>query len=376
MGLITENGIYLLAETIGWFSSMMEAFVVMKLSPEGKLEWAKVYGAYEPPMRPVGIEIIEDRKVLVLVAWKEPTLYWIDENGNITRGLLVKVPTYGYNLKDLAIDGNEIYLAGAIKPDLYEPFLIKLSGEGSLLWSKKFPNSGETFIQLIPARDSIYVLGYAGSSFQEGKDYKRHAWILNFDKNGKLRWHVLLGDTMGYNKLGGIAVGDYLYLFYFRNVFMKKDIVSLALGKDGSTPPCDADRPKLEIENLEISLKFIKPPQMDTPLIEEFDVKSSTRDLHLIVSEACSGDLQASPSLGQTKKTTTTNPSSPTYSKTTTSPTQTSPKITIITSPHITSTAQIPEEKTPKPTESEKKGICGPAGLVFFVIIPLIHKRY
>ncbi|MBP1911098.1 hypothetical protein [Thermococcus stetteri] len=72
---VTEDGIYVLAETIGWFSSSGDASVLMKLSPDGKLECARVYGAYTPPMRPVGIEPLGNGQVLLLVAWKKLTLY-------------------------------------------------------------------------------------------------------------------------------------------------------------------------------------------------------------------------------------------------------------------------------------------------------------
>ncbi|MBP1911097.1 hypothetical protein [Thermococcus stetteri] len=151
------------------------------------------------------------------------------------KGLRVDVSTYYYILTDLARDGNRVYLTGAVKPKLYEPFLIALSTDGELIWAEKFPNSGEKFVQLVSG-GSIYVLGYAGATLQEGKDYNRHVWVLSFDGSGKLKWQALLGDSLLDDRLGGIAVGDYVHVFYFRNVYKKRAIVSLALGKDGSVP--------------------------------------------------------------------------------------------------------------------------------------------
>jgi hypothetical protein len=363
---VTEKGIYVLARTIGWFSSMGEAAVLLKLSPDGKLEWAKVYGAYNPPMTPVGIEPLESGQVLMLVAWKKPTLYWIDEKGNVTKGLRVDVPTYEYLLTDLVRDEGRVYLTGAVKPKLYEPFLMALSTDGKLIWAEKFPNSGERFVQLVPSGDSIYVLGYAGATLQEGKDYRRHIWVLSFGKDGKLKWQALLGDSLWDDRLGGLAIGDYVYVFYFRNIYKKRAIVSLALGKDGSIPsPCSADRPKLMAKGLNVTSQIIGAPKTDTPRIDEFDdVEVRTEDISLGVGKACSGGSFPTTSTSSRQITTSTG-QSPTSTRT-------------ITATPLSSRSPSPStssEEKPREATKKRKGICGPALFVPLALLPAAVRR-
>ncbi|WP_456366732.1 CGP-CTERM sorting domain-containing protein [Thermococcus sp.] len=354
--LITNGGIYILAQSISW---QRPVTVLIKLSPNGTVIWAKSFTTADIGAKPIGIELSLDGKVLMLVSVLRPLLFWLDENGNITKGIAVSLNDE-YILKGLLVRDGKAYVIGSIKPKLYEPFILALSADGKPLWAEKFPKTGYTFASLL-SDGNFYILGSAGSTLQEGgSDYRRHVWVLSLDENGNPRWNLVTGDSMIEDELGGISLGDYVYVTYYRNFLMNPGLVFLAITKNGSTP-CQANSPELKPKPFDVTTESAGPIKGGKAIVNELPLDVKLEKIDLSEKNLCS----SAGASGSKTSTTTYTHSRPSNSSSTTP------------SPETSTASTSSRETSPTSTASttEKGGICGPAFLVVLSLLSLLHRR-
>ena len=356
--LVTNSAIYILAQSISW---QRPVTVLIRLASDGTLLWARSFTTADIGAKPIGIELSPDGRVLMLVSVLRPLLFWIGENGNITKGIAVNLP-HGYILTGLLVKDGKIYIAGSLKPELYEPFLLALDGNGNPLWAEKFPKSGYTFVSFI-LKEDFYILGSAGSTLQEGgSDYRRRVWVLSLDGSGKPRWNIVTGDSMIDDRLGGIAVGDNVYVTYYKNFLMDPGLVFLAIGKDGSLV-CQANNPELRTQKFSVSTESIGSIKSENAIVSASTLNAETKKLNLSKKGLCS----------EVKPTSTSKPKSTTSTVHRQTGTSTSPKIKVTTS----SPSRSSTTGTPGPSTSEEKGkTCGPAFFAVLSLLPLLRRRF
>ena len=361
--LVSQDGIYILAQSISW---QRPVTVLLKLSTDGTLVWAKRFTTADIGAKPIGIELSPDGKVLMLVSVLRPLLFWLDENGNITKGIAVNLNNE-YILKGLLVKDGKVYIIGAIKPELYEPFILALSGDGKPLWAEKFPKTGYTFVSLL-SDGNFYILGSAGSTLQEGgSGYHRHVWVLSLDGGGKPRWNIVTGDSMIDDRLGGISLGDYLYVTYYRNFLMDPGLVFLAITKDGSTP-CQAENPELKAQSFDVSTESAGPIKTGKAMVKALPLEVKLEKLDLSEKNPCSGNLMSS----SLKPRTSTTSTAYTHSRSSTSASTSSSSLSEIST---ASTSSRETSSTSPTSTAEKGGICGPAFLVVLSLLPLFRRR-
>ena len=363
--LVTNQSIYILAQSITW---QRPVTVLLRLSLNGTLLWAKSFTTTDVGAEPVGIELSPNGELLMLVSVMRPLLFWLDGNGNITKGIAINL-WETYLLNGLLVKDGNIYIIGSIKPKLYEPFILALDSDGKPLWAEKFPKSGYTFLSLHFDGD-FYILGNAGSALQEGGDeYRRHVWVLSVDRNGKPRWNVVTGDSMVMNELGGIALGGLVYVTYYRNFMMDPGLVFLAIDRGGLVP-CPADTPELNPEVFDVSTEIAGPIKIGEAIVDSLPLKVELRKLNLSKKNLCPGEGMSIPSPEPGSKTSTTSPIPYTQSGSSAPSTR---ETTSSLRPSGTSTVGNSSPKTS--STAEKSGICGPAFIVVFSLLPLLRRR-
>ncbi|WP_297487619.1 CGP-CTERM sorting domain-containing protein [Thermococcus sp.] len=359
--LVSRESIYILAQSISW---QRPVTVLIKLSPNGTVIWTKSFTTADIGAKPIGIELSPDGRVLMLVSVLRPLLFWLDENGNITKGIAVSLNDE-YILKGLLVRDGKAYVIGSIKPKLYEPFILALSADGKPLWAEKFPKTGYTFVSLL-SDGNFYILGNAGSALQEGgSDYLRHVWVLSLGENGNPRWNIVTGDSMIDDRLGGIAVDDNVYVTYYRNFLMNPGLVFLAITKDGSTP-CQANSPELKPKPFDVTTESAGPIKSGKAMVKALPLEVKLEKLDLSKKNPCSGSLTASSSKPKTSTTSTAYTHSRSSNSSSTTP-----------NPETSTASTSSRETSPTSTASttEKGGICGPAFLVVLSLLSLLHRR-
>lgn len=215
------NGVF--AQRPGGFSD----FWVLKLSPDGELEWQKFYGGSGDDY---GMSLVEsdgggyvvcgrsgsnDQQVSGNHGGLDLWLLRIDPTGNL---LWQKCFGGGYNefggLLEKTSDGN--YIIGGFQAQTgsnniltadFEAYVLKVDTNGNEIWHKTYGGSYyEDIKRIIPTTDGGYI--FAGTTKSNDKDvagnhpnaieqngYHFDEWIVKLDAVGNITWQIPLGGS-------------------------------------------------------------------------------------------------------------------------------------------------------------------------------------
>ncbi|MGC8893504.1 MAG: hypothetical protein ACP5QG_01495 [candidate division WOR-3 bacterium] len=143
--------------------------ILLRVDHDGNLRWCKVFGGpgYDTGHR---VGILGDT---IIVVGRDGSngggilLFATDTLGNLLWARLLRATGYEYPL-GLTVDGESIYVSGK-HTNGGPAFLLKLSSDGTIIWSKYLGgNSSDGIWVLYPAAGQIIGLGYT-SSFGFGR---------------------------------------------------------------------------------------------------------------------------------------------------------------------------------------------------------------
>jgi len=228
----TEDGNYIGAGWTKSFGAGKMDFWVIKLDTDGNILWEKTYGG-EGKEQAWSVDVTKDGGYIVaggtLSFGAGGADYWViklDSNGNIQWQ-----KTYGGSKDDGGggeyeefvvrvlqdVDGNYVVAGESFSfgkgGDIW---LLKLDGEGNILWQKAYGGSEEEYMwAFAEASDGGYIIPGLTESFSV--DFIGDTWVLKLDKDGNIKWQKVYGVSdywdealcVGATEDGGCLVGAY-----------------------------------------------------------------------------------------------------------------------------------------------------------------------
>ncbi len=185
---------------VGWTNSTGaggEDALVMKLSPDGGVIWAKTYGgaqddeAWAVAVAPNGDIIVAGYTSSFGAGSSDIWVLRLDENGNVKWQ-----KTYGGNNWDVAIamavaPNGDILVAGdtgSFGVDFTDFWVLRLDGNGNVKWQKIFGKGNARAIIVAPDGD-IVVAGDTDIFGAGSADI----WVLRLDADGNVKWQKTYG---------------------------------------------------------------------------------------------------------------------------------------------------------------------------------------
>lgn len=195
--------------------------IAIKTDSNGELEWAKTFGGTSDEIGNSVLALSDGSSIVVGSAFSSDgdisynagfSDFWIlklDSDGN-----LLWEKTYGGSGEDRAKkviqtqDGNFAILGTAFSTDgdISNPlggvdfWLIKIDGNGNLLWEKSFGGSsadqGSDLIETTSGELIITGEVLSNNGNVSGNHGFTDAWVAKLDSNGNLLWQNALGGTM------------------------------------------------------------------------------------------------------------------------------------------------------------------------------------
>jgi hypothetical protein len=198
----TSDGGYIATGTS--HSHRLENALVLKLHPQGNIQWAKAYGGPEAEgfndikQTPDGGFIAVGGIATKGTSWTEPLDLWVVKlypDGGIewqksysSIGQVYARDSYGVSVQ-LASDGG--YAVGGVYFESYgygvgnKAWIMKLDTQGNIIWQKTYGGYNSDLISsMAMTDDGGYVLSGISSSFWEC--CSGHHWILKLDGNGNV----------------------------------------------------------------------------------------------------------------------------------------------------------------------------------------------
>ncbi len=177
-----------------------EDFLVIMLSPDGKVIWQRTYGGKSWDY---AISVAVSRGGEIAIGGSSGSfggawLLLLNDSGKI----LGQFKYAGMSINALEFDGNYIIAAGRYG---LNGMIMKLSKNGSVIWSYVINNTGVTAPSSLKvlSNGDILVAGTT-SGFGSGQD---DFWLAEFNPKGKLVWQKAYGGK-GEDILYGMAVHD------------------------------------------------------------------------------------------------------------------------------------------------------------------------
>ena len=266
----TSDGGYAVAGCTESYGSGLTDLLVFRLAPNSIPIWSKAFGgtSFE-----CANSIVQTSDGGFAVVGKTPTFgagnYDILVLKLSSDGSLEWARTFGGSLNDYATsivqapDGGYV-VAGYTKnfgAGSYDAIILKLSSDGSLEWAKTFGGSGDDRVNsILQTSDGGYALAGVTSSFGAGY---YDVFLLKLSSDGSLEWAKTFGGSGGdyANSLIQTSDGGYAIAGYTENFGAGYyDILVLKLGPDGSYPGCDYLRDcSPEVEDVTSQIQVSSP---------------------------------------------------------------------------------------------------------------------
>lgn len=221
----TADGGYIVAgysefsggDITGYSSTMalMDLWVV-KMKSNGAIEWQKCLGSdkgqetgADVRQTPDGGYIVlgsstsKDCNVTVTNSGFDFWLVKLSPNGDIVwdKSYGANGHEYAYSV-DLTPDGGYILGGNTLVNGVdMDAFVVKVDGQGNLLWQKSIGGAGEDNAQSVRATSDggCIMAGYnsePNGGLITGNHGKRDCWIVKFDATGNIQWQKSLGGSM------------------------------------------------------------------------------------------------------------------------------------------------------------------------------------
>gem|GEM_PF-2125363 len=214
-GQQTADGGYIVTGRTALFAAGGSDIWVIKLDPEGNVEWEKTFGCMEKDYRasqtPQTVQQTADGGYIVLGHSEQSStsalcadLFAIklDAAGNVEwKKAFINANSHGANLGDIrqTADGGYIVASAMdvvteiIEEDLW---IIKLDPEGSIEWEKTYGGMEDHRGTQIPAAirqtpEGGYIM--AGSSYSFDEQGSGKFWFLKLDSDGNIEWEAGYG---------------------------------------------------------------------------------------------------------------------------------------------------------------------------------------
>jgi uncharacterized repeat protein (TIGR02543 family) len=195
----TADGGYIVAGYTGSFGDVYADFWVLKLDPDGKVEWEKTYGgrgedvAYCIRQTADGGYIVAGYTDSFVGANYDLWVLKLDLNGNIEWQKTYKVEgTYNVDIPyaiQQTTDGGYIVAVGTMGYG-YGVWILKLSSSGDIEWQKVYGGAkAETAYSIQQTTDSGYIV--AGETWPTSST--RNAWVLKLSSDGAIEWQKTYG---------------------------------------------------------------------------------------------------------------------------------------------------------------------------------------
>ncbi len=257
-------------------------FLVFKLSADGSVEWAKSFS--REPWSKLGaithtsdggllvvgsVEFLKQENYPLLVIKFSPngSVEWVKSLGGNEDYVHFAAPTSDGGV--ILIGETKSFGAG-----YYDAFVLKLSSDGSVEWAKTFGKEwGEWVSGAVQTSDGGYAL--AGTMWVTDVEDVA-AFLLKLSSDGSLEWTKLFHpDTVeGATSIvqtsdGGYAVAGWVDT----SASGEKDVFLLTLSADGSYPDCIEDFP------LEVTSPEVGSSPLDTLTLSDVSLVTSTHTL-------------------------------------------------------------------------------------------------
>jgi len=184
---------------------------VVKLNPNGDVEWSKVYDGKGSDW---GSAVAVDEGENIVVAgtsdsfgngYEDVWVLKLKENGSV-----VWQKTYGGSNNDealgVAVDGDGgVVVVGrtwSFGANITDGWVLKLTPEGNVEWGEAYGGNGSNAFKsaAVGPNGEVYVAGYVETP--NGEEY---AWLLELNPNGKAAWQGTFGN--GSDVANDVAVG-------------------------------------------------------------------------------------------------------------------------------------------------------------------------
>ena len=199
----TDDGGYILAGKTAYPSAggkITIEFLVLKLSPDGSVEWQKTYGGkYSEQARSIQ-QTIDGGYIVAGATWSfgiRPQELWVLKLG--ADGNIEWQKTYGGYYGDAAYsiqqtgDGGYIVAGGTMSFGQIEmdSWVLKLSPDGSVEWQKTYGGEGSDLADSVrQTNDGGYIVAGSTESFGAGQG---DLWVLKLKPNGVIEWQKTYG---------------------------------------------------------------------------------------------------------------------------------------------------------------------------------------
>lgn len=200
--LATNDGNFILVGVTQSSGNGMKDVHILKINPNGDLLWEKTMGG---PLDDTPISIIETSNNEFCIAGttesfgagsRDIYLMWINQNGGTIREKYYGGTDIDGSTKLMEIENNELMLYGytanfgATSRDLY---LMKLSGTGDSLWSKRYGGSDyEESQDFVRTPSGDYILhGHSAST-----DPIHDMFTVKIEEDGTVIWEKNYGGAM------------------------------------------------------------------------------------------------------------------------------------------------------------------------------------
>lgn len=215
---------------------------LMKLDISLDTIWTKLYGG---PMQDYGHMVEETSDYGYIIAGRSyTTVYpesgdaWViktDDNGDT-----LWTKKYGGNDEDIffaLVETDDGYIfAGqtwSFDAQLIDMYVVRTDDEGEVIWSNLYGGEGADYAyRIFEAPDGNYVISGYSTSFNDSRD----VYLIKIDGDGNLLWEQNYGDELDNEYMyGGVPTSDGGYLFagkldyYYSN---QDDIFALKLGPE------------------------------------------------------------------------------------------------------------------------------------------------
>ena len=245
---LTSDGGYLIAGFTTGFGAVSKDYLVIKLDPDGAIQWQKRYGASGEDVLRFAKQTSDGKYLIAGFTHSfgeggDIMVLKLDESGNVEwqkryggekfeePGAILEVPG-GY----VVLEQTASFSGGT------DGWIFKLDSDGNILWQKRY--SGNGFDELSAARitpdGGFVVVGETRSFGLTTEDF----WVLKFDTSANLEWQKRYGGQ-GIDEAEAVALtpeGGYIIAgitFSFNSI--GKDIWIVRLDSNGDIAQCTSD---------------------------------------------------------------------------------------------------------------------------------------
>ena len=166
--------------------------LVMKLTPNGSVIWAKTYGG--PKNDEANAVVLTKGGDVIVVGWingsntnKEVWVFKLNPNGSV---IWQKIYGKGEATAVALTPDGGIVLAGytTVNPLEVTAWILKLSQNGNLIWRRAYDNRRALAVAVAPNGDIIAVGSINTGLEVVGASTNTRFWVIRLSENGKVAW--------------------------------------------------------------------------------------------------------------------------------------------------------------------------------------------